>query len=391
MKNVRKQVPSLLLIIVLVGFPQISESIFTPALPALSSALQVTAQTGQLTMSSYFIAFALGVLFWGSYSDRVGRRPAMLAGLIVYLAGNIGLLCAPNFAILILFRLVQSFGASVGSVVTQSIMRESFAGTTGAKVFAKVGAALALSPAMGPLLGGVTQTYFGYRNVFSVLIVMAVSLYLYTLRRLPETNIQLSNITRQPAFKPIVMRLLTDPNVWVYGLLISGINGILFSFYAEAPFIFMEHFHLSSIQYGVLGVVVALSSILGSITINHLVAKISAIQITKWGLILAMLGAFLLVGTSWIGNIYLFILCIFIVFFGLYITLPMALNLALVGYEDVIGVASGIFSFGYYICISFFTYLISAFHTGWIGILPLYILAITVVMLLSYELRFKNK
>ncbi|WP_371129421.1 hypothetical protein [Pediococcus pentosaceus] len=55
MKNVRKQVPSLLLIIVLVGFPQISESIFTPALPALSSALQVTAQTGQLTMSSYFI------------------------------------------------------------------------------------------------------------------------------------------------------------------------------------------------------------------------------------------------------------------------------------------------------------------------------------------------
>lgn len=239
MKNVRKQVPSLLLIIVLVGFPQISESIFTPALPALSSALQVTAQMGQLTMSSYFIAFALGVLFWGSYSDRVGRRPAMLAGLIVYLAGNIGLLCAPNFAILILFRLVQSFGASVGSVVTQSIMRESFAGTTGAKVFAKVGAALALSPAMGPLLGGVTQTYFGYRNVFSVLIVMAVSLYLYTLRRLPETNIQLSNITRQPAFKPIVMRLLTDPNVWVYGLLISGINGILFSFYAEAPFIFM--------------------------------------------------------------------------------------------------------------------------------------------------------
>ncbi len=153
----------------------------------------------------------------------------------------------------------------------------------------------------------------------------------------------------------------------------------------------MEHFHLSSIQYGVLGVVVALSSILGSITINHLVAKINAIQITKWGLILAMLGAFLLVGASWIGNIYLFILCIFIVFFGLYITLPMALNLALVGYEDVIGVASGIFSFGYYICISFFTYLISAFHTGWIGILPLYILAITVVMLLSYELRFKNK
>lgn len=64
MKNVQKQTPSLMLIIVLVGFPQISESIFTPVLPALSHAMHVSASQVQLTMSTYFIAFAIGVLFW---------------------------------------------------------------------------------------------------------------------------------------------------------------------------------------------------------------------------------------------------------------------------------------------------------------------------------------
>ncbi len=74
MKNVQKSVPSLFILIALVGFPQISESIFTPVLPAISEALSVTAQTSQLTMGSYFVGFAIGVLFWGRLSDGIGRR-----------------------------------------------------------------------------------------------------------------------------------------------------------------------------------------------------------------------------------------------------------------------------------------------------------------------------
>lgn len=91
MKNTRNTVPSLLIIILLVGFPQISESIFTPILPALSSAFNIHDSVAQLTMSIYFVAFAVGVLFWGILSDTIGRRPAMLLGILCYLIGNIGL------------------------------------------------------------------------------------------------------------------------------------------------------------------------------------------------------------------------------------------------------------------------------------------------------------
>jgi len=130
MKNVRTTVPSLLLIIVLVGFPQISESIFTPVLPMLSSNMNVSAATSQLTMSIYFIAFAIGVLFWGQLSDKIGRRKMMLWGIVVYLIGNLGLLFSPSFQLILSARFIQAFGASVGSVVTQTIMRESFPGVT---------------------------------------------------------------------------------------------------------------------------------------------------------------------------------------------------------------------------------------------------------------------
>jgi hypothetical protein len=74
-KNVRKQVPSILIIIALVGFPQISESIFTPVLPALSRALKVTAQTSQLTMSSYSSALPSGCCSGAGYPITSAAAP----------------------------------------------------------------------------------------------------------------------------------------------------------------------------------------------------------------------------------------------------------------------------------------------------------------------------
>lgn len=195
MKNVQKSVPSLFILIALVGFPQISESIFTPVLPAISEALSVTAQTSQLTMGSYFVGFAIGVLFWGRLSDGIGRRPAMLWGLAVYLLGNFALWLAPDFNVLLLARVLQAFGAAAGSVITQTIMRESFSGVEGERVFAKISAAMALAPALGPLIGGALATYFdNYRAVFIGLMMMAGLLWVDVLLRLPETRISIPEI-----------------------------------------------------------------------------------------------------------------------------------------------------------------------------------------------------
>lgn len=382
MKNVQKKVPSILLMIVLVGFPQISESIFTPALPEISRVMQVSPQITQLTMSTYFGAFAFGVLFWGWLSDKIGRRPSMLWGIGIYLIGNLGLLMAPQFPELLMARMVQAFGASVGSVVTQTIMREAFSGITGAKVFAKIGAAMALAPALGPLIGGLVQTYFGYRSVFSVLVVMAISAGLYAFAALPETRVQ--KTPGKVAVRALMKRLLSDRKVWAYGILISGVNGILFSYYAEAPFVFMSHFKLTAIQYGLLGLVLAAASILGAVTTNYGLAHFDAVRVARSGLWLALFSGVGLVFASSNDQLILIIITIFGTFWGLNTTLPIALNLALVGYETVIGTASGLFSFAYYWLISLLTYGISRLHTGSILVLPIYMVSLMIIMLIAY-------
>lgn len=390
MKNVRNTVPSILLIIVLVGFPQISESIFTPVLPQISANMHVSAGTSQLTMSIYFIAFAIGVLFWGQLSDKIGRRLAMNLGIVVYLIGNIGLFISPTFQFLLFSRFIQAFGASVGSVVTQTIMRESFDGIEGAKVFSKVGAAMALSPAFGPLIGGLLETYFGYRNVFSALIIMATLVLLYSYSRLPETRD--TNNIQQVSLLKVTWRLLKDPVVWSYGILIGGINGILFGYYSEAPFIFMEHFGYSSVQYGSLGMTLALASLLGAILVNFLVKYIKSEMIAIIGLTFSCLSGLLLLISLQFNQAYLLIGGFFLIFLGLNTTLPITLNLALKGYEDVIGSASGIFSFGYYLIVSFLTYLVSFIHNGTIWSLPIFILTVSLIMLLVYlPIAIKNR
>lgn len=82
--------PSLLLFIVLVGFPQISETIYTPSLPDIAHHLGASNNAIQLTLSIYFLGFAFGVYCWGRLSDSIGRRPAMLWGILVYGLGSLG-------------------------------------------------------------------------------------------------------------------------------------------------------------------------------------------------------------------------------------------------------------------------------------------------------------
>ncbi|KRO03953.1 major facilitator superfamily permease [Levilactobacillus paucivorans] len=371
------------LIITLVGFPQISESIFTPVLPFLQTAFAVSANRAQLTMSSYFVAFAVGVLIWGQLADHFGRRPAMLAGIGVYLLGNIGLLLSGDFRLLLVSRLIQVFGASAGSVVTQTIMRESFSGVTGAKVFARTSAAMALAPALGPLIGGVLQTYWGFRSVFSGLVTLAVVVGGYALWRLPETQPVNDREATVSQIK-VIKRLVGNPVVWAYGLLIGGINGILFSYYAEAPFIFMSHFGFSAVQYGWQGLVLAGASLLGAILVNRLLTWWSPEQLTLWGLWFSVVSALTFVLTAYGEHPGLILVSVFLTFLGLNIALPNALNRALVGYEDVMGSASGWFSLGYYLLVSGMTFGMSCLHNGAITTLPWYVLGLSVVMLVVY-------
>ncbi|MEK4108451.1 multidrug effflux MFS transporter [Paenibacillus sp. FSL R10-2791] len=373
--------PSLLLMIVLVAFPQISETIYTPSLPDIAVALGAANSSVQLTLSIYFIGFALGVFSWGWLSDFIGRRSSMLAGLLVYGMGSLMCFYSESIHLLLVSRFIQAFGAATGSIITQTILRESVSGNKRHVMFAQISAVIAFTPAVGPLIGGWVDQAFGFRAVFFTLVMMSVLLFMYAFWKLPETTDV--SMRKKVAILPIVKKMLALPRVLVFGLLIGGINGILFSYYAEAPFIFIGHFQISPGVYGFLGIIVALASIVGAMISKRLLTLYAPEKIIHIGCLVMASGALLLTIASSLDSLpdMIVIVCILITLFvllmGAGIALPNCLSLALVQFQDVVGTAGAIFSLGYYLLVSLATWGMSALHNGSLLTMPIYFLGIS--------------
>ncbi len=367
------------------GFPQISETIYTPSLPDITNNLHASSNMVQLTLSIYFLGFAFGVFCWGRLSDSIGRRPAMLWGILVYGIGCLGCYLSDSVEWLLLSRFIQAFGASTGSVVTQTILRESIDGTKRHAVFAQISAALAFTPAIGPLIGGWVDQSLGFKAVFFTLVVISVAIFMYTFVSLPETRVSVpSNINTLSVAK----RLVFDIRIWAFGFLIGATNGILFSYYAEAPFIFIEFFHMAPGVFGFFGVFVALSAILGAMLSKRLLTKFPAEKIILIGSMVTTLGAVCLTSFTLYGvnpsviSLALMVAFIFTLLLGIGIAIPNCLSLALVHYSDVLGTAGAIFGLGYYVVVSLITSGMSYLHNGSLVTMPIYFLILAILMVL---------
>jgi MFS family permease len=161
------------LAVALLMFPQIAQTLYSPALSDIAHAFKVTPEIAAQTLSVFFLAFAVGVVVWGRISDKFGRRLAMLAGLVTYAAGTGLALAVSNFSGLLLAQAIAAFGAAVGSVVTQTVLRDRYLGAELAQVFSLMGIALAASPALGLFAGSGLVHVFGYRGVLTCLMLLA--------------------------------------------------------------------------------------------------------------------------------------------------------------------------------------------------------------------------
>jgi len=369
-----------------VGFPQISETIYTPSLPDIADNLHASSNMIQLTLSIYFLGFALGVFCWGRLSDSIGRRPALLWGIVVYGLGSFGCYLSDSVEWLLLSRFIQAFGASTGSVVTQTILRESIDGAKRHALFAQISAALAFTPAIGPLIGGWVDQSLGFRAVFFTLVVMSVAIFMYTFASLPETRVTTGGSSIRTL--SVAKRLLSDRRVWAFGFLIGATNGILFSYYAEAPFIFIEYFQMSPGIFGFFGIFVALSSIFGAMLSKKMLANYPAEKIILLGSVITSIGAVCLVGLTGYGtspsalSLILMVTFLFILLLGIGMTIPNCLSLALVHYHDVLGTAGAIFGLGYYLLVSLITSGMSYLHNDSLLTMPAYFLVLALAMVI---------
>ncbi len=112
---------------VLIALPALGTDLFVPALPVLAYALAVEASAAQYTITTYFVGLAAGQLLWGPLSDHLGRKPVLLAALLLMLASSVAAALTPSLSAVAAARLVQGLAMSSGAVIVRSVVRDLYA------------------------------------------------------------------------------------------------------------------------------------------------------------------------------------------------------------------------------------------------------------------------
>jgi MFS transporter, DHA1 family, multidrug resistance protein len=152
----------------------LATNIFLPSLPSMAATLHVSSAAVTSAITVYLAILAVGQLIVGPLSDRFGRRPLILIGFCLFVAGRIGCAFARDLSDLLIGRSMQASGGCAALVLSRAIARDLFDGQTLTKVMAAITIATAAAPGFSPLLGGALDHFLGWRSEFIFVAVFAV-------------------------------------------------------------------------------------------------------------------------------------------------------------------------------------------------------------------------
>jgi DHA1 family bicyclomycin/chloramphenicol resistance-like MFS transporter len=166
--------------------------LFMPVIPAVKIALGLSEALAQLTFSVALFSMAFATLVYGSLSDRYGRRPVLLSGLCLFLAGSAISALADSVLILVLGRLIQAVGAGCGITLVRAIAQDVYGSSRLVKVIAYLTMAYTIGPMISPMVGGILVDAFGWRSVFAFALavggLIALGAYLAVFESRPPSR-----------------------------------------------------------------------------------------------------------------------------------------------------------------------------------------------------------
>lgn len=343
-----KKTNPLWLLTLLVMLPQFVETIYSPVLPMVQETFGVNEESTTLTISLYFIAFALGVAFWGVQCDRIGRKKSLEYGLITYGIGTFAAIFASDFMILLAARVISAFGIAVGSIVTQTILRDTYDKDHISKVFSWIGIGLSISPIIGMTTGSVLAASAGHQGVFITLYLVAVLFYVLSRKNISETYHSGKEINFQ-VLSGLLNRMLRDREIIRCCLLVMSFNVLLFSYYSLAPFIFKEQ-QYSSYIFGYSSIILAAGTFIGAKLNRFLILRNIAPRILVNA---SVAGSFIASVFVWILSGYgiYFLIPYFFIVMAFSMAIPNILSTALIHYKNETGSAGALLGLIYYVLI----------------------------------------
>ena len=267
-----------------------SIDMYLPAFPAIGSEFGVLPVAVQATLSAYLFAFAFMMLWHGALSDALGRRPVVLASLVVYAVATLGCAIAGNIQSLWLARALQGLSAGAGMVVGRAIIRDSFYGAEAQKAMSQITLVFAIAPAVAPIVGGLMLNTLGWRSIFWVLLAFTIGVLAWSARSLPETHPPKARTELHPRTLWHNYRSVIGKPEFLLLAHIPALNFCAFFVYiAGAPAFLVDLLGVSTMGFGWLFVPLIAGVMIGATMSGRLAGKVSPKRTVRVGF--AFMGA----------------------------------------------------------------------------------------------------
>lgn len=242
------------------AFAPITTDMYLPALPVMAEVLQTSNELISLTMSSFMLTFALSMLIWGPISDKYGRKPALFAGMAIYVGSSMALAMANSIGSFIAWRIVQAIGSASASTASLAIVKDVVRGPKMEKMVSVLQAATVIAPVVAPIIGGWLLVFVSWRGIFWALAGCGALAFFCGL--LLRETAPLHSSRNAVSLKGVGAVLTHKP--FLYPLLLFSLMAMPFmSYLGASPFIFQNYFKVSPQQFSFFFALNAALSILG--------------------------------------------------------------------------------------------------------------------------------
>ncbi len=332
----------------LIAIAPLAMDIYLASMPSMTTALHAAPAAVQLTLSVYMFAWGIAQLAAGPLSDRFGRRPALVGGLLLFVGASLACALARSVELLIGARAVQAVAMATVAVVPRAVVRDLYAGTQAAHVLSLMGMVLGIAPILAPILGSHLHVWFGWQANFLFVAAYAAVLTLVVARRLPETLRNADPRALRPAVIGANYRRLLASRTFVGYVLVSAFaSSGIFAFLAGSSFVFVAVMGQGEQGFGYLFGAVMLGNITGAALAARVVRRWGVdrtIGRALWGL---CGGGLLLAALAFAGVAHplAVVVPMFVFMVAVMMTMPQAAAGALTPFPDIAGAASSLLAF----------------------------------------------